>query len=78
VAIKCLWNQEKGDKSAEEKKKMGAKMENKRRVRVEPAGWERSMGGQQARLKHGSRHCAASTVATEPGVKLGWCFRPRP
>lgn len=45
MAIKCLWNQVKGDKSAEEKKKMGAKMENKRRVRVEPVGWERSMGG---------------------------------
>lgn len=35
----------KGDESAEETKKVGAKMEDKRRVRVEPAGWERSMGG---------------------------------
>ena len=54
---------------------MGAKMEDKRRARVEPAGWERSVGGgrhvpgveagtsqawRPARPRHGGRHCAPS------------------
>lgn len=45
MAIKCLWNQVTGDKSTKEKKKTGAKMGGKSRVRVEPVGWERSIGG---------------------------------